>query len=120
MTTGRRMMASLAMTALIVIPATLVSVFPLIFVWSGFQALGGKLGLWVGDPNSNDGEEVWAWPLGLIMLAVLLAVVGCVVRGVGTRVRLARWFWPLGLAILTAVWVATVAGRLPPFWQWRG
>jgi hypothetical protein len=46
---------------------------PTYFLAVGVQALGASTGLWAGDPNSNDGEEVFATAIGLISSIVVLA-----------------------------------------------
>lgn len=54
--------------------AAVLLLVPALFLGFGVQALGGKLGIWVGDPTSNDGEETWATIIGLVSgLAVLAA-----------------------------------------------
>ena len=47
-------------------------IMPTFFLAVGLQALGASLGLWAGDPNSNDGEEGFATVLGLLSSLVLL------------------------------------------------
>lgn len=54
--------------------AAVLLLVPALFLGFGVQALGGKLGITVGDPTSNDGEETWATIIGLVSgLAVLAA-----------------------------------------------
>lgn len=110
---------TILVTVILFVPTGLVAVFPLIFVYSGLEALGGRLGLWVGDPNSNDGEEYWAWPVGLAMLACLFGMVALIMYALRSRGAIARWAWPAGLAIVLAVGAGTMfVGLPPPFWQW--
>jgi hypothetical protein len=118
-TTARRLSISLLAALVIFVPAGLLAIVPLIFTYIGFDALGGRLGLWVGDPTTNDGEEYWAWPFGLIMLAVLLGAVALLLYLLRSRVGLARWVWPLGLFIMAGIGVATMSGLLAPIWRWR-
>ena len=74
--------------AAIGIAAGLLAVLPTIFVWVGFAALGARFGLWVGDPNSNDGEEYFAWPIGLVGMVLLVAGVVALSLLIKKRVRL--------------------------------
>jgi uncharacterized membrane protein len=59
---------------LVFVPVGVLSVLPVTFVWIGLGALGARLGLWTGEPTVNDGEEYWAWPIGLAALLVLIGV----------------------------------------------
>jgi hypothetical protein len=51
----------------------------------------------------------------LAFLALVTLVIVLVIRSV---VTLSRWLWLAALVALVAVWTATVANLLPPFWQW--
>lgn len=53
--------------------ASVLLLVPALLLGFGVQALGGKLGIWVGDPTSNDGEETWATIIGLVSGLVVLA-----------------------------------------------
>lgn len=53
--------------------AAVLLLVPALFLGFGVQALGGKLGIWVGDPTSNDGEESWATIIGLVSGLIVLA-----------------------------------------------
>lgn len=95
-----------------------LAVLPAVFLRVGLDALGGRLGLWVGDPNSNDGEEYFAWPLGLFGLAVLLAVAIGLLTVIKKHLHLGRWALPTGLAISALVVGLTMINFLPPVWHW--
>ncbi|ALO67978.1 hypothetical protein AS189_17660 [Arthrobacter alpinus] len=67
---------------LIYAAAFVLLIFPDVFLFIGLQALGSSMGLWVGEPTSNDGEELWATIGGA---GAFLAILGC--AGLGA--------WPL-------------------------
>lgn len=53
--------------------AVLLLLVPALFLGFGIQTLGGKLGIWIGDPTFNDGEESWATIIGLVSGLIVLA-----------------------------------------------
>jgi len=58
---------------LIYAAAALLLLVPALFLGLGVQTLGGKLGIWAGDPTFNDGEESWATIIGSISALMVLA-----------------------------------------------
>ena len=46
---------------------------PALLLGFGVQTLGGKLGIWVGEATSNDGEESWATIIGAVSGLIVLA-----------------------------------------------
>lgn len=64
--------------------AALLLVLPTVFLAFGVQALGAAAGWWHGDPNSNDGEEVFGTLIGgaavLIVLMSAAAIVGTLAK----------------------------------------
>jgi hypothetical protein len=63
---GVVLVALLILTGLIgIAPGYLLSV--------GIQAAGAALGWWIGDPTTNDGEEIWATAFGALICATLIA-----------------------------------------------
>lgn len=65
--------------------AVALLVFPAMFLALGLQALGARLGLWIGEATSNDGEETWATAMGAIAFLMVLTGAAC------TAWPLARW-----------------------------
>ena len=64
---------------LIDVLAAVVGFMPALFLAFGIQAIGAVNGWWIGDPNSNDGEEGFATALGgggvlLVLVATIVAV----------------------------------------------
>jgi hypothetical protein len=95
-----------AVTALVYLAGMLLSLVPGAFLALGIQELGDRGGWWVGDPNSNDGEEVVATAIGIIGILLLLALVAVALRQVSLvhRVR----FMPLFGIGLGAILLALV------------
>jgi ABC-type Fe3+ transport system permease subunit len=62
----------------------LLGVLPAVFLGFGIQAIGARNEWWVGDPNSNDGEETYATFLGLVGALPLLT---CMVVAVAVAAR---------------------------------
>ncbi|MHA7271459.1 hypothetical protein [Arthrobacter sp. HLT1-20] len=53
--------------------AAVLLLVPALFLVFGVQTLAGKMGIWVGDPTFNDGEESWATIIGLLSGLIVLA-----------------------------------------------
>lgn len=110
-----RPVASAATALLVFAPLGMLAFLPLVFVATGLTALGARAGLWSGEPTVNDGEEYWAWPLGLCLLAGLVALAWLVVTAVAHRAPLVRWLWPAGLTVAAAVVLLVGTGVVPLF-----
>ncbi|MCU1445263.1 hypothetical protein [Cryobacterium sp.] len=52
--------------------ALAIAFWPMLILGLGFQAIGATNGWWPGDPNSNDGEAVFATLVGSVGLALVL------------------------------------------------
>ncbi|NYF09583.1 hypothetical protein HDC94_000739 [Leifsonia sp. AK011] len=65
--------------------ASFLLVMPSYFLAIGVQAIGASTGLWAGDPNSNDGEEVFATSIGLFSSTVILGGLLWLLLGVRKR-----------------------------------
>ncbi|MGY4857705.1 hypothetical protein [Cryobacterium sp. AP23] len=52
--------------------ALAIAFWPVLFLGLGLQAIGARNGWWPGDPNSNDGEEVFAMLVGAAGLVLVL------------------------------------------------
>ena len=52
--------------------AFVLGLFPALFLGFGIQAIGAYNAWWIGDPNSNDGEETFSTFLGLLGAVPLL------------------------------------------------
>lgn len=99
--------------ACIVVLTALLLVVPSYFLATGIQAIGSAAGWWIGDPNTNDGEETWATAIGLIGCAMVLAV------GLGSALALRRPFGVrsripalVGLALPVLLGVVAWAGLM--------
>ena len=68
--------------------------WPTIFLVFGIDAIGNAAGWWIGDPNSNDGEETFATAIGVVGWVIVLvpAALGAraVAKRTGVRVPVAR------------------------------
>ena len=84
--------------------ASFLLVIPTYFLAVGLQALGGSLGLWAGDPNSNDGEEGWATVVGLLSSLVVL---GCLL---GLLLAVRRMYGVASVAPAVVGTLALIAG----------
>ena len=86
----------------------------------GLHTAGGKLGWWIGDPNSNDGEESWGTVAGLLGVGVVGAA-AVLVSGVVLAVE--RRAWPVlpvaAAAYATFTAVDTIVGLIHDV-QWFG
>lgn len=80
MTTTRRRLLSLFVTIVVLLPIAAAAALPLLFIRIGLGAAGARLGLWVGEPTVNDGEEYWAAPIGLYALSFLFGIGVLLVR----------------------------------------
>jgi hypothetical protein len=87
---------------------------------NGLHTAGGKLGWWIGDPNSNDGEESWGTVAGLLGVGVVGAA-AVLVSGVVLAVE--RRAWPVlpvaAAAYATFTAVDIVVGLIDDV-QWFG
>ena len=100
-------------TIVYVVAAALLA-YPALFLALGIQALGASLGWWVGDPNSNDGEEGFATAIGVGSTVVVLGIAAGLLVVAARRYRLSSrpaitigsGVILLGLAAFTA-WVVT-------------
>lgn len=81
-----RLKLAVASTILYLASAALLY-WPGLLLALSVQALGAQLGLWPGEPTSNDGEGSWGTALGVIVFSVVLALAGLGVRLVARRVR---------------------------------
>jgi len=90
------------------------------FLGIGLHTAGGKLGLWIGDPNSNDGEESWGTVAGLLGVGVVGAAAVLVS---GAVLAVERRAWPVlpvaAAAYATFTAVDTVVGLIDDV-QWFG
>jgi hypothetical protein len=82
-----RLKLALATTVTYLVTAAILY-WPGLLLALSIQALGGLLGLWPGEPTSNDGEEFWGTALGLAAFAVVLALAALVIWLVARRLRL--------------------------------
>jgi len=86
----------------------------------GLHTAGGKLGWWIGDPNSNDGEESWGTVAGLLGVGVVGAAAVLVS---GAVLAVERRAWPVlpvaAAAYATFTAVDTVVGLIDDV-QWFG
>jgi FtsH-binding integral membrane protein len=94
-------------TIIVYILGGLLLVFPALFLALGLQALGAVAGRWVGDPNSDDGEEGFATVLGALGLVFVLTVAGFVVRAFARRYRRRAW---IPVVVGTVVLLTGVVG----------
>jgi hypothetical protein len=82
----KRAVAEFATIAVIVyVLAAVILAVPGFFLATGVQAIGDKLGWWLGDPNSNDGEEIIGTAIGLVSALVVLGVAAGVLVEIGRR-----------------------------------
>jgi len=58
---------------LIDLAAFVLCLLPALLLGFGIQAIGAHNGWWIGDPNSNDGEETFATFFGLLGAVPILA-----------------------------------------------
>lgn len=110
---GKRLLG-IVFLVLIYAAAAILLLLPAVFLALGLQALGSKLGLWVGEPTSNDGEESWATMIGIISFLVVLAGAGLGAWPVAKRHGL-RPLWTV--AIASGVVVLGYALWLAPFFN---
>lgn len=103
---------------LIYLAAGFLLILPAVFLATGIQELGSILGLWAGDPNTNDGEESWATIAGVVSFAVVLTA-----AGLGSW-PIAKWcgIRPLRTAVIAggAVVLAFAVWLIPAFSGFRG
>jgi len=81
------------------------------FLAIGLQALGASIGLWVGDPNTNDGEETWATAAGAFAALIVFGIAALAVFAFGRRYGL-RAGTPI------AIGTAALAVGYSAFWIW--
>lgn len=86
--------------------AVALLMFPAIFLGLGLQALGARLGLWTGEPTSNDGEETWATAIGAIAFLMVLTGAACAAWPLARWSGLRPW---MTVGIATGVVVAGYA-----------
>lgn len=58
---------------LIDVAAFILCLLPALVLGFGIQAIGAQNDWWIGDPNSNDGEETFATFFGLLGVVPILA-----------------------------------------------
>ena len=68
----RKKALGICFLVLIYAAAFILLIIPAVFLFIGLQALGSTMGLWAGEPTTNDGEESWATIAGLVAFAVVL------------------------------------------------
>lgn len=73
LTVRKKKLPGIIYLVLIYAGAAVLLLVPALFFAFGVQTLGGKLGIWVGDPTFNDGEESWATIIGLVSGLIVLA-----------------------------------------------
>lgn len=73
LTVRKKKLPGIVYLVLIYTGAAVLLLVPALFFAFGVQTLGGKLGIWVGDPTFNDGEESWATIIGLVSGLIVLA-----------------------------------------------
>jgi len=90
------------------------------FLGNGLHTAGGKLGWWIGDPNSNDGEESWGTVSGLLGVGVVGAA-AVLVSGVVLAVERRAWpALPVAAAAYATLTAAdTIVGLIDDV-QWFG
>ena len=71
--------------AIVYVAAILILILPAYALAGGIQAAGDAAGLWAGDPNSNDGEEVWATALGVALVTIVLAAAAVALLAAGRK-----------------------------------
>jgi uncharacterized membrane protein len=84
--------------------------YPWLFLAIGIQAIGARLGWWIGDPNSNDGEETFATAIGLVGIAVVVGLAVWAALAVARRWSLPRW--PIAAFVVLLSVVGIVGGVL--------
>lgn len=99
--------------AITYLSAILLLLLPAFMFALGVQAAGDAAGLWVGDPNSDDGEETWALGFGAVLITVVLVIAALVLRAVGRRLSASAapsivMGTLLIVALIAALCVATV------------
>ena len=73
---------------LIDVVAFILGLFPALLLGFGIQAIGAYYDWWIGDPNSNDGEETFATFFGLLgALPLLAGMIVAVARSARKRKR---------------------------------
>ena len=75
------------LVVLIDLIAVAIAFWPVLFLGLGIQAIGGTNGWWRGDPNSNDGEEVFATLAGAVGLLIVLVAAAIPVAVLARRQR---------------------------------
>ena len=67
--------------------AVAIAFWPVLFLGLGIQAIGDTNGWWQGDPNSDDGEEVFATIIGAAGLLLVLTAAAIPVALLARRLR---------------------------------
>ncbi|TFC50361.1 MULTISPECIES: hypothetical protein [unclassified Cryobacterium] len=67
--------------------AVAIAFWPVLVLGLGLQAIGDANGWWPGDPNSNDGEEVFATIVGAVGLLIVLVAAAVPVALLARRQR---------------------------------
>ena len=74
---GRRSDAgTVLMAAVVYLIADLLLLIPAFFLAIGVQAIGRSAGWWLGDSNSNDGEEFLGTSIGVLAMLIVLPAAG--------------------------------------------
>jgi len=84
---------------------------PALSLGIGIQAIGAVNGWWLGDPNSNDGEEGFATVLGLLgALIVLVAMTVALTRSARRQGIRALRAITVNMVLFVAGYTALVTG----------
>lgn len=76
---------------LIDVVAAVVVLLPALSLAVGIQAIGAYNGCWIGDPNSDDGEESFATILGLLGVVPVLSGMSFAVARSAARREKGAW-----------------------------
>lgn len=86
----------------------------------GLHTTGGRLGWWIGDPNVDDGEEIFATVLGVMGIG-FVGTVALLLSGAVVAFERRAWpVLPLAAAIYTALTLIDVGAGLVDDVRWFG
>lgn len=109
----RRVLLGVAGLVVLYVAAVALLVFPAMFLGLGIQAMGARLGLWIGEPTSNDGEETWGTAIGAIAFLMVLTGAACAAWPLARWSGLRPWR-TVGIAsgVVVAGYAVVLAGLL--------